>query len=98
LRSLQFLGLNFNGVTGTLKSATRSGRSIEFDKEGLVLDLELRDLLSSMPSRQVPGISEQQLSRYVLTNGVGEGYEFSTVKEARKLRSDFEALGGGSSS
>lgn len=74
-------------------SNTRSGRSIEFDKEGLVLDLELRDLLSSGPSRSVPGLSELLTCKYVLVNGIGETYEFATVREARKAKALAESLG-----
>lgn len=69
---------------------------LEFDKEGLILDLELRDLLSSVPTRSIPGSSELLDYKYNLVSGLGESFEFTTIGEARKAKSLFEASGGGS--
>jgi len=67
---------------------------LRFDKEGLVLDLELRDLLSSGPSRSCSGISEISDSVYLVVNGIGESFSFTSVGEARRVKSLFEATGG----
>jgi len=94
LKPLQFLGLEYDGVSDSLRSNTRSGRSLRFDKEGLILDLELRDLLSSGPTRSSPGIPESLDSKYLLVNGLGESFSFTSVSEARRVKSLFEATGG----
>lgn len=83
-------------MVGKLKSNTRSGVCLEFDKEGLILDLELRDLLSSEPPRSIPGDYEQVDYKYLLVSGVGESFEFPSIGEARKAKALFEASGGGS--
>jgi len=67
---------------------------LRFDKEGLVLDLELRDLLSSGPSRSCPGIAEIRDSVYLLVNGLGESFSFTSVGEARRVKEMFEFAGG----
>lgn len=69
---------------------------LEFDKEGLVLDLELRDLLSSVPTRSIPGNSELIDYKYLLVSGLGESFEFSSIGEARRAKALLEASGGGS--
>jgi len=61
VKPLRFLGLEYDGISNQLRSQTRSGRSLLFDKEGLVEDLYELEGAGSLS-----GIAEELHSNYVL--------------------------------
>lgn len=48
LRPLKFLGMEYNGLTNQLKSVTRKGKSLIYDKERMLEQLNLRDGLKPL--------------------------------------------------
>lgn len=61
LKPLRFLGLEYDGQSDQLRSQTRSGKSLLFDKEGLIEDYyELEGV------RSMSGIAEELQTYYVV--------------------------------
>lgn len=61
VKPLRFLGLEYDGRENQLRSQTRSGKSLLFDKEGLIEDLYE---LEGVPYKS--GIAEELHTYYVV--------------------------------
>jgi hypothetical protein len=61
VKPLKFLGLEYDGQENQLRSQTRSGKSLLFDKEGLI-----EDLYELEGAHGLSGIAEELHTYYVV--------------------------------
>lgn len=94
MKPLKFLGLEYDGQENQLRSQTRSGKSLLFDKEGLI-----EDLYELEGAHGLSGIAEELHTYYVVWSSGGYVSEnLRTKAEAQRLKLTLESVGGGSGS
>jgi hypothetical protein len=86
-KELKFLGLTYNGVTDKLRSSTREGAELTFDREGLVAAVDSQGLM--VPSDFMAG-SASDFEAYMVYYWSGPRYMFRTLSEARRKKLELE--------
>jgi len=79
-KPLKFLGLEYNGEIRQLRSSTREGATLKYDKAGLIESANKPEL--------IPSKTESLLAQdyYLVYSPKGEHEACETIKEARALR------------